>query len=332
MAKYEPLRRCLEATTGRELPLAFEEISRLVGGLPPSAYNHAAWWGNEAQGTHTHAHAWMEAGWRVAAVNLAARQVRFVRAGGEIKHSVAPKPAGAPRLAVAQGAQAPDVAPQGIRAMTGAPQDTLILIPCSKSKAKTDELVAPEKTIRRDLPDDLARRLADARAANRARAGIDERTLLPAWRRYTGFLYQQAAPAIGQAMAEGSHILVISGGYGIVRADEPIGLYDAVFNPSWWPGSLIEDCLLHYASRHGLTRVVALAGGSTQYAGVARRTSWRRGGVDSAVLLAPEVHGGGSMNKVPSVIGEVLITLLHDGLQADWRSSKGIGLQAERLV
>lgn len=55
--KYEPLRRYL-ASAGHPVSLTFDEIGRLVGGLPPSAYRHRAWWSNSS--SHVEAHAWLE--------------------------------------------------------------------------------------------------------------------------------------------------------------------------------------------------------------------------------------------------------------------------------
>jgi hypothetical protein len=45
MAKYEPLSRHLRTAT-RPVSMTFDEISQLVGGLPPSAYRHREWWAN----------------------------------------------------------------------------------------------------------------------------------------------------------------------------------------------------------------------------------------------------------------------------------------------
>jgi hypothetical protein len=55
--------------------MAFAEISRLVGGLPPSAYQYRAWWANDP--THVEAHAWLDLGRRVEAVDLERQYVQF---------------------------------------------------------------------------------------------------------------------------------------------------------------------------------------------------------------------------------------------------------------
>lgn len=60
--------------------MTFDEISELLpGGLPPSAYQHDAWWSNEGDPKSTHSQSrlgWMAAGY-TAAVDRAARHVVF---------------------------------------------------------------------------------------------------------------------------------------------------------------------------------------------------------------------------------------------------------------
>jgi hypothetical protein len=77
MGKYDPLRDSLRAAPD-EIEWAVEDLSRLVGGLPASAREHPAWWGNEH--THVQSAAWLSAGYRVEAVDLVGGRVRFRRA------------------------------------------------------------------------------------------------------------------------------------------------------------------------------------------------------------------------------------------------------------
>lgn len=77
--KYAPLTAYLvdAAEHGREsVELSFAELADLVGGLPPSASEHRAWWAN---GTLSQQAAWRVAGWRVGFPDLERRRVRFVR-------------------------------------------------------------------------------------------------------------------------------------------------------------------------------------------------------------------------------------------------------------
>jgi hypothetical protein len=89
MSKYEPLPQFLGSVGGSLHRMNFSEIERILGfKLPKSAYEHEAWWSNNATG-HSHAHAWMKFGWRTEAVDLAARKVTF-------QHSSVPSPATVP--------------------------------------------------------------------------------------------------------------------------------------------------------------------------------------------------------------------------------------------
>ena len=80
MAKYDPLREHLRRQGPDSVTMTFDEVAALVpGGLPASAYAHQAWWANEASGSHTHARAWLDAGFRTRALSLTARRVTFAR-------------------------------------------------------------------------------------------------------------------------------------------------------------------------------------------------------------------------------------------------------------
>ncbi len=75
MGKYDPLGDRLRRTRG-SIQLSFAEIAALVGGLPPSAYRHSAWWSNNPTG-HVQAQAWLNAGRRAANVDLVGQRVSF---------------------------------------------------------------------------------------------------------------------------------------------------------------------------------------------------------------------------------------------------------------
>jgi hypothetical protein len=81
MSKYEALPQFLRGHSG-SLRLKFREIEDILGfKLPKSAYDHEAWWSNNATG-HSHARTWIRAGWRTAAVDLKARKVTFEQDSG----------------------------------------------------------------------------------------------------------------------------------------------------------------------------------------------------------------------------------------------------------
>ena len=75
--KYVPLYHHLIGLDGGEWSTTFAEIEDVLGfPLPSSARNHQAWWANEST-THSHAQAWLAAGYRTTAVNLTAEHVTF---------------------------------------------------------------------------------------------------------------------------------------------------------------------------------------------------------------------------------------------------------------
>lgn len=77
MSKYEPLPQFLDSAGGNAHRMSFKEIERVLGfKLPKSAYEHEAWWSNNATG-HSHARAWLKFGWRTGAVDLKGRKVTF---------------------------------------------------------------------------------------------------------------------------------------------------------------------------------------------------------------------------------------------------------------
>ena len=77
--KYEPLYRHLCDQSGREWSASFAEIEKVLGfSLPKSAHNYNAWWANNEQ-MHSHARAWLVAGWQTFDVNLTGKRVGFRR-------------------------------------------------------------------------------------------------------------------------------------------------------------------------------------------------------------------------------------------------------------
>lgn len=79
--KYWPLHIYLQNCEQDALRLTFGEIERLLGQrLPDSARSQRAWWSNRSQGA-VQARAWMEAGYRAEALDLAAEAVTFRKPG-----------------------------------------------------------------------------------------------------------------------------------------------------------------------------------------------------------------------------------------------------------
>ena len=203
------------------------------------------------------------------------------------------------------------------------PMATLIVIPCSGSKRSGGtSQSAPGLCDALDAEEE--RQLRDARRRVGARAGVEERQLLPAWQRYAGTLYQAASSDLGRAVSGGGHVAILSGGYGAVLADEPIGQYDARFRLSWWPDQVVGRALGALARARGLSSMVAFLAASTEYAGVVRDVRWADYGVHDAFLLSPRSGAGqGAQVLVPRALGQALSAFLRRDLRPDWMSSDG---------
>jgi len=208
-------------------------------------------------------------------------------------------------------------------------KDTLLLIPCSKTKQPGSE---PSNALSILLALDPARAaaLANARAALLDKARVDDRTLMPAYLRYSGELYKHGSTGIGEAVAAGQKALIVSGGYGLLLADEPIGMYEKPFTRSDWPSGLLEGCILDYAHREGIRSVIAVMARTTDYAKLIRRVNWGGAGLE-ATLVSPVAHGGGAAGKVPRAQGQAVAALINTGLDQAWRSSDSLSLETESL-
>jgi hypothetical protein len=76
MSKYDAICDFLRSKAGT-IEVSLAELSDLVvGGLPPSPYNHEAWWSNDDD-THTQSRSWSAAGYH-AEPDLVTERVRFV--------------------------------------------------------------------------------------------------------------------------------------------------------------------------------------------------------------------------------------------------------------
>lgn len=81
VSKYAPLQWHLTSVADQGAGVwraTFGEVETTLGQrLPPAAYAHAAWWSNTK--SHSHAKAWLNAGWRTQNVDMAAKALTFVR-------------------------------------------------------------------------------------------------------------------------------------------------------------------------------------------------------------------------------------------------------------
>lgn len=176
------------------------------------------------------------------------------------------------------------------------PERSLIVLTCSARKQLGG--ASPRQADAVQWPQEL--RSARARVLTTAQA--DSTRVLPAWRRYTGTFYQHAQAALAEAVTQG-HVVIISGGYGIVRADEPISWYDKALQLADWPSGLLESALISEAQRCSARTVVAFASTSTDYARLLRRTPWRQAGIDARLVTIAGVSVG-AMSEVPRQLGQ----------------------------
>lgn len=206
----------------------------------------------------------------------------------------------------------------------------LVVIPCSRSKEHGGAVGRRGHAVIDGLPTSLARDLDTARERNASLANRGN-LVMPALARYTGTLYGAAHDALSAIAASGAHVLILSGGYGVVCADELIAEYEMRFNPAMWRDRVVERTLEAYAELHGCATVRAFAGAKTPYARVIRRTRWQGAGVRDAVLVAPDFHRGGAMRAVPTALGAAITAFSQNRLTPQWRTPDGVGFEWERL-
>ena len=160
--------------------------------------------------------------------------------------------------------------------------------------------------------------LAEGRVEALKRARLDRSSVpVAALARYSGQPY--ATPGLVEGildvMARGLHILIVSGGYGLLRAEEPIQDYEAPTQrtlTAW--RSRIPRILRDYVDRNGIRRTFGAF--SRQYAAaIPDRLSeedWR------TVPSFEEIAGTGSaMSVVPQRVGELTLGLLEQDLEPD---------------
>ncbi|MGN6172152.1 MAG: hypothetical protein ACTHPS_04270 [Streptosporangiaceae bacterium] len=124
---------------------------------------------------------------------------------------------------------------------------------------------------------------------------------MPAWQRYEGAFYRSARSALAHAAATGN-VVILSGGYGVARAQELIGWYERILRLADWPPGLLESALIGQARRTGTDTVVAFASQTTGYAQLLRHTPWQDGGLRAGLVTITGVTAG-AMTEVPRRLG-----------------------------
>lgn len=83
MSKYERLEEYLQSSSKDCISKTFSELEQILGfALPKSAYLYEAWWAN---GGHSYASAWLNAGYRVERLNIIDKTVCFCKNGSQLK-------------------------------------------------------------------------------------------------------------------------------------------------------------------------------------------------------------------------------------------------------
>lgn len=207
--------------------------------------------------------------------------------------------------------------------------DTLIVLPCSGRKADGGTSTRGRSVIDL-LGPALSDRLVQARQHVGIEAALDETRLLPAWQRYTGALYAAAKKRLAAAVAARVPLLIVSGGYGLVLAEESIGLYNRRFSLRDWPPETLEDCLVAATQALGARKVVAFCARTTDYAELVRRTRWSKHGIE-AWLASPDIAArGGALVLVPQACGQALDAFLDGELHHRWVSTSGVSVVVEQ--
>jgi len=86
MSKYAPLNNYLLECSKEQVSMTFLELEQVLGfALPKSAHTYSAWWAN---GGHSHAHAWLNAGYEVERIDIPATTITFSKNGVPAKSQV----------------------------------------------------------------------------------------------------------------------------------------------------------------------------------------------------------------------------------------------------
>lgn len=250
-----------------QVTLSWAELANIVGPMPASATNHPAWW----SGDRPHARTWHRAGFAAGSVQPG-HSVVFRRQTSE---TTAPPPTGVtaragPHRTSASSLPAPEAnADPPARALASiSPSDALVIVPCSASKRSGGQPSSPSHANSR-WPTELQH----ARERLRQAAAVDDSRLLPAVERYAGHFYVNAGSGL-RDLADDSRLLILSGGYGVLEGDEPMGDYNQIMNLPDWPPGLLQQLLVARSDTAGRDVICFLAR-TTHYARLVQAVYWQ---------------------------------------------------------
>jgi hypothetical protein len=91
VGKYSRLGEFLRAQRGKEVPMTFAEIERVIGSkLPPNSPQYPAWWSNNPS-NNVMTKVWIAAGFRTEQVDIKSRKVVFRRVEPNAAEAPAPQ-------------------------------------------------------------------------------------------------------------------------------------------------------------------------------------------------------------------------------------------------
>jgi hypothetical protein len=119
-------------------------------------------------------------------------------------------------------------------------------------------------------------------------------------------------------VADGHHVLIISGAYGVVLANEGIGWYDKRLRLLDWPQGLLESCILDYARRQRVASILALVARTGPYVTLMHRIRAVSGPVEVRILSPIVGAGEGAQGKVPRAQGQAVSAILGGDWDESW--------------
>lgn len=116
-------------------------------------------------------------------------------------------------------------------------------------------------------------------------------------------------------------MVILSGAYGAVLADERIQAYDQVLDPQYWAANGLPQVLEEFIQRAGVERVVAFVARTTAYYQILSAVDWqglRRRGLKEAGVISLKFRGhGGAQSVVPEGLGRAVLTFLRQGMRVE---------------
>lgn len=203
----------------------------------------------------------------------------------------------------------------------------LILWPCSAGKEGRQRSVPTGPKIETFLDADSARKLLEGRRIELDPSRDPCSISLPAIDLYSGYLYgvDGLREAIKTAIGQGTDCLILSGGYGLVRADEEIQFYEKNIQeaPTWKKRSLLASIFGNYLARRRPVRVFMALSKSTYgkvlFDGANRPRFSLPPRIQLFVYFPVTPTGHSPEQEVPKMQGEVVRDLVRDNMVPDSR-------------